>query len=230
MMDGISSPEETMVGGEEGGPTSASRRCAPSTLGLAVVSVLNALCLAFVLYHLAHHPAQSARAPVLPPVAAGAVPAAPAVERQQASLILRPGNIDFAPMSPSVVTLASGIDAAEGSFTGRDEQGPPEMVAATPSPPAAPSREARTLQHWVQLGALSNEATARRFWSRLEERHATLLEGRAPRILGPADVGGSLHHLRVGPMTEEGAAGLCAELKAEGVDCFCIPPVHKGVS
>jgi cell division septation protein DedD len=72
----------------------------------------------------------------------------------------------------------------------------------------------------VQIGALTNDATAKRFWSRLEKRHAALLEGKGHRIFGPAEVGGSLHHLRIGPMTEEGAAGLCAELQAEGVDCF----------
>ena len=97
-------------------------------------------------------------------------------------------------------------------------------AAATRSVATAANIPERTSGHLVQLGALSKEATAMRYWSGLKAQHAALLQGREPRYFGPGDVGGGLYHIRLGPMTSDAAVALCTKLEAEGADCFRISP------
>lgn len=79
--------------------------------------------------------------------------------------------------------------------------------------------------HWVQLGAMSNEGAARRYWSDLKSRYATTLEQQQARYFGPDDVGGNLHHVRLGPMERASAVALCRKLQAKSVDCFVSGPI-----
>ncbi len=103
------------------------------------------------------------------------------------------------------------------------------VLIDTEKKPATASTKIQTRQlagHWVQLGAMSNEAAARRYWSDLKSRYAATLEQKEARYFGPDDVGGSLHHVRIGPMERVSAAALCHELQAKNVDCFISEPIR----
>lgn len=193
-------------------------RKAPSTLGLLIVSGLNVICLAFIIYHFADHPKKMESAAFELTVAARDSLTATMPERA------RPlgGNIDFALLSTDVVSIASGID-----YKGKESAEKPRDKGNTGSETASPTslietNDDESREHWVQLGALSEERTARRYWSVLQERHAPLLQNHEPGYFSPLDVGGSLYHIRLGPMTGDVASELCDRLQAEGADCFCI--------
>lgn len=103
------------------------------------------------------------------------------------------------------------------------------VLIGTEKMPATASTKVQPRQlagHWVQLGAMSNEAAARRYWSDLKSRHGATLEQQEARYFGPDDVGGSLHHVRLGPMERASAVALCRELQAKSVDCFASGPIR----
>ena len=71
----------------------------------------------------------------------------------------------------------------------------------------------------IQLGAFSSEAAARAELGRLMREQAAFLDGRNWQVIAPAAGDAALWRLRIGPLPEEEARGLCASLKDRGVDC-----------
>lgn len=234
-MSGTCAPEDpATIELEEKAPSAASGRRTPSILGLSIVSGLNVLSLAFIAYHFAGHPDEAPATPADPssmrerPVVAepGETPEG-GVETDLAS-----GNVDLVPAQRFILQIASHADMAIETTPHRGEDVPAVSTEARnvePAPASSPRTEGpapadRSSRHWVQLGAMSKESTARRYWSGLKTRHGSLLRDRDARYFGPDDVGGSLFHIRLGPMTGDAAAELCKALVAEGSDCFCIAP------
>ncbi len=216
----ILKPDEiTSKANEDETATASSNRW--SLLGLGLVSVLNIGCIAFVAYHFSSDRTEPAHAQ---------------------PLSLRPGNVALEPASSKILPVASAIeqtakrssgspaDQVAGNFSiqpGPSSSDNQEMAGLTePSgmggPFKAQASPADETVHWVQLGALSKTATANSFWEKLRKSHATLLHSHQPSIFGPDQVGGSLYHLRVGPLNIEAAEDLCSALQEAGTDCFCI--------
>lgn len=225
-MAGMSEPEGQATQERNGeAPEEGSGRLSRSVLGLSIISGLNVLCLAFMIFHFAGRSDD--------PVAEAAEPSANAAmigaESPRTAFGVF-GNIDFAPMSELVVSVASGIDGASGDGSDQRAQDTTSPVRTARSSASADPSEEQDSQSWIQLAALSNMDTAERVWTDLKERHAALLSDRKPRYFGPDDVGGSLYHIRIGPMATGAAMGLCDELEAEGADCFCVRPKSKDMS
>jgi len=76
--------------------------------------------------------------------------------------------------------------------------------------------------HAAQLGAFSSESAARAELARLLRDQATLLEGRNWQVIAPAAGSPALWRLRIGPLPEAEARGLCVSLKGRGVDCVAV--------
>ena len=196
-------------------PSSDLGRKPPSILGLSIVSGLNLICLGFIAFHFVGHPDEPASAE--PPQASEVAGVATPPKTQAIVAIARKpkGNVDFLPAPKHVLSIASHIDGIETVLAKRRTEGETVIsAAATPKNPQKPPK------HWVQLGALSEEASAKRYWSDLKARHESLFRDQEPRYFGPSDVGGGLYHIRLGPMASEDATAFCRKLKAQGADCF----------
>lgn len=76
---------------------------------------------------------------------------------------------------------------------------------------------------FIQLGAERTEAAAAQKWEDIRGRTGTVLDGVVPRI-SPIDVkhGGRLYRLRAGPTDAAAAASICAQLKAQAIDCIVV--------
>lgn len=173
-----------------------------SILGMGVVSALNVTCLLFFAYHFTTHDDEPAIA---------------------APLELRSGNVSFEPVSGQLLTIASHVEQAR---LNNGETTVEKIVAARSTPPILAQSNGSTettelAVHWVQLGALSKIATARSYWHKLLRDHNDLLSLYKPSFVGPDQVGGSLYHVRVGPLPAAEAATLCSDLQQTGADCFC---------
>jgi hypothetical protein len=208
-----------------GTPSSDYGRKPPSVLGFSIVSALNVICLGFIAYHFASHPDEPAAASIkLPQAGDVADIEMPPRAKPIAAIARKPlGNVDFLPAQKRILSIASHIDGSDKVPATRRKRG--ELVipgAATRSAAATSSNPKETPEHWVQLGALSEEIAARRYWSGLKARHEASLQGQEPHYFGPKDVGGGLFHIRLGPMASDAATALCKRLEAEGADCFCI--------
>ncbi|MEM8948918.1 MAG: SPOR domain-containing protein [Pseudomonadota bacterium] len=133
------------------------------------------------------------------------------------------GNVDLVSAPANVIAIAAGLHPLDVDLIDQQRTISTKLIEPE-SEPEAKTATAQPIGHWVQLGALSKETTAKRFWSDLKMRHKSLLQDREPRYFGPAEVGGRLVHVRLGPMGGQAADRLCSSLKAEGADCFCIRP------
>lgn len=192
-------------------PASASNT--RSILGLALVSALNIGCVAFIAFHFTTHADEPA---------------------QKEQFELRPGNVSLEPATAYLLAIASHV---EQTSPVDDTPIVEETVVALPTPPSmapplnAPAQRRDAMDtkkpikeavHWVQLGALSKIATARSYWAKLQKNHDGLLASHRPNFAGPDQVGGSLYHIRVGPLAADAAASLCSDLQQEGTECFCV--------
>ena len=226
-MTGRSSSEHHAAEGRsDGSPSCGHGRRSPSVLGLSIVSGLNVVSLAFLAYHFAGHPDETTSPPAEQPAANGLMVATPSLPRSDVvgtSETAR-GNVDLLPSTKRIISIASGFDIENDERDDRQEGGPTTPAAAVAAGVVRSAKSDMQSEHWVQLGALSKETTARRYWSGLKQRHAALLRGREPRYFGPEDVGGSLFHIRLGPMDGDAAADLCEALTAKNADCFRIGP------
>ncbi len=201
------------------GDTDTSASNSRSILGLGLVSVLNVGCVAFIAYHFATHREEPVHAQPLE---------------------LRPGNVSFESASSHLLAIASSIEQTSPAEAAAEtlidlpmpfEPAPMPVVpqseddaaaAAEPDATGTESTKSTPTQHWVQLGALSRMATARSYWSKLQDNHDDLLGSYQPNFIGPDQVGGSLYHIRVGPFEENAARDLCLDLQQAGSDCFCL--------
>lgn len=178
-----------------------------SILGMALVSAINIGCVVFIAFHYTTHANEPG----------------PTVE-----IKLPPGNVSLETSAFNFLAIASNTAQASPHNPGMavaTELPEPGMTPSSTEDEPAPDPEmtaANEEQHWVQLGALSKIATARSYWSRLQKSHTDLLNAHQPSFVGPDQVGGSLFHIRVGPLAAEQAAGLCSDLQQAGTDCFCI--------
>lgn len=238
-MPGASEPEHPVLEEQERGSPSGSNRSLLSVVGLSIVSLLNVGCLAFIGYYVASHPEDphsegQNNAAIQPSMTDVGIVAAPplAVHLNAGMSDHTLGNIDFAPTSRFILSIASGIDMANGEAL---DVGPSRSVFVTEptrkvETAAGHATELSASEYWVQIGALSKKATADQYWSNLKKQHSTLLKNRNPRYFGPKEVGGSLIHVRLGPMAGDAAKVLCSNLKDKGVDCFCVRPAQKDIS
>lgn len=159
-----------------------------SIMGLSLVSALNISCLIFIAHHFTTHDNE--------PGWTGEVK-------------LRSGNVSFEPASANLLAIASHIQPTsvmhevsrveEIRTTSTALSALDGKVRGDPAPQHG-TKEAKGPEHWVQLGALSKIATARAYWSTLQKNYAGLLGSYQPVFVGPDQVGGSLHHIRLGPL------------------------------
>jgi len=80
----------------------------------------------------------------------------------------------------------------------------------------------KPLDPWgVQLVGSSSDTTALAVYRRLQERYASILGGREPRVLHHGLARGSMGWARVhvGAESHTGAEKLCAQLRAAGGSC-----------
>jgi hypothetical protein len=112
----------------------------------------------------------------------------------------------------------------------RVQAGPAEMHFAHTVPcqqiaglvARAPALVMKPLDPWsVQLVGSSSDATALAAYRRLQERHASILGGREPRVFHHGLARGSMGWARihVGAESRASAEKLCAELRAAGASC-----------
>lgn len=226
-MTGRSSSEHHATEGRsDGSPSCGHDRRSPSVLGLSIVSGLNVVSLAFLAYHFAGHPDETTSPPAERPAVNDLMVATPSLPRADVvgtSETVR-GNVDLLPSTKRIISIASGFDIEDEERDDRQAGGPTTPAAVVTTGAVRSTESDMSPGHWVQLGALSKETTARRYWSGLKQRHAALLRGQEPRYFGPEDVGGSLFHIRLGPMDSDAAVDLCEALTAENADCFGIAP------
>lgn len=202
-----------------------------SIRNLVVVAMLNIVCMAFIVYHFKttqHHSAMASDRPD------------PGVERLEDSFPLHPkpvtedhaagavdsplsirgqGNVGFGAMTINIASFVPGIDVISTDRPDEDGAWKDEGRSLAETPIGRIDTEG---DQWVQLGALSRTSTAREYWKKLQSNHEALLQPWTPRYVGPEEVGGSLYHLRIGPMAASAATKLCNDLKADGAECFCI--------
>lgn len=229
--------------GEGERTSSTTGRRKPSIIGLSIVSGLNVICLAFIAYHFAGHQTASV-APtgetpitdVTPDDGTGlSERLSQAVDEEPSRLEFASGNVAFAPTSNMIVQIASGYveggkadDVANGDQIERGVDKPETVAKATLQEEPPFEDVDGPPVYWIQLGALSKESTALRYWTTLKQRHDASLHDRKPRIFGPPKVGGRLYHIRLGPMSADEAASLCENLREDGADCFSLGPENAG--
>ena len=72
----------------------------------------------------------------------------------------------------------------------------------------------------MQLAGTPSEAEARAAASSLSAKYSSALQGRHATFVR-ADVGGkTVYRVRIGQLSREGAASMCAAIKAQGGSCF----------
>lgn len=214
-------------------PLSETDRRLSSVLGLSIVSALNVACLAFLVFHYIGHQSESGMIAdfdglglqPLPPLTR---PATVVNQRHPSGLNDVSGNVELVPASKLIIGIASGI--ANTAPIDQTSSGSVDAIETATFLPLAATRSKGHAEHWIQLGALSKEVTATAYWSTLKKRHAALLQSRTPHYFGPNEVGGSLYHIRLGPMVETMANELCDKLRADGADCFCVRSPDNGIS
>lgn len=108
-------------------------------------------------------------------------------------------------------TLGPAAEAAEMPVAVAPIAATPAVVALTPT--AAP-----VAKRFVQLGAFSSEAAARKGWTRLQ-RSFVELANLSPVISSEKRKGTSLHRLRVQLDSDEEADRICAVLVRGGAEC-----------
>ena len=96
--------------------------------------------------------------------------------------------------------------------------------------PPEPSRG----DYEIQLGAWRDEPTARQELAAWQGERAAVLEGEAARLVAPfgdgqrSTAGPALWRLRAGPLAEDEARALCANIKAAGADCVPAAAISAG--
>jgi len=111
-------------------------------------------------------------------------------------------------------------DWPDGAHAAQARRELAEFAPIAPAAPVAPVAPPAPLPgHAAQLGAYSSEAAARASIARLLLEQSEILGGRNWMVIAPAEGAPALWRLRIGPMPEPEARGLCSSLRARGVDC-----------
>ncbi|MCW5774334.1 MAG: SPOR domain-containing protein [Rhodospirillaceae bacterium] len=103
-----------------------------------------------------------------------------------------------------------------------------QQAESTQPPPRTAAVPRGSYEHWVQLGSHRDEATSRAEWEKIQRAAGAILASAGNRIQR-ADLGsrGVYYRIQVGPFASAGeATRLCAQLKAQRIDCF-LPPAER---
>ena len=233
---GMSKPEDGAAGETSNRlPRQNHERRQVSVIGLSIVSALNIVCLALVAFHHLGHGSNANQSaandrsgtpetlnPIPPRLSSPSAIGSDNPHPVGSVGVL--GNIDFAHVEQRIIAIASGVEEATLPSSEIDLRWSSAERAGQQADFITTEMPKTDSGFWVQLGALSKETTAKSYWSHLSKKHAGLLNGQTPRYYGPDDVGGSMYHLRVGPMASDQAEWLCESLQSEGADCFCVAP------
>lgn len=90
-------------------------------------------------------------------------------------------------------------------------------TVSTPTTTASPVTIAADATHWVQLGAVSSREAATREWARFQSAVPGILSLQQLTI---EEVNPSTFRIRTGPFNATAASELCADLKANNIDCW----------
>ena len=146
-----------------------------------------------------------------------AAPVAEAAAAPEPAADLPPGALrqSLRPMPRPARAAASAEPAGVAGTTLLSAPPAPTLVEIAPESLPAGTRLA-------QIGAFDDPEAARREWTRIADRHATLFQGKA-RVIQPASsVGRTFYRLRVqGFDTEDDSRRFCAAVEAP--DLRCIP-------
>lgn len=177
--------------------------------------------------------------PATTPASPTATPATPA----QVS-VLPPQRPRFDPRTTSAMSPATATPArSTATSVSQPEQVPgngplqimPDMARTAPKPSqrlaaaqeptlaAEADQQTGTISGGgfaVQLAVRDSEADARTTFGKLQERHGDLLGARSPSIQRAEVKGRTVYRVRVGQLSRDEAASLCAKIKSAGGQCF----------
>ncbi len=154
-----------------------------------------------------------------PPEGDGSVIAAPDVPYKVRPE--NPGGKTFAGTGDTSYKVGEGI---ERDARIAQKQPDPEPVAPAeketpePAPAATPAPAPQVSGVGVQVGAYSTEAAAQKGWQTLTQRYQRLGDFDRRIIEGRADIG-TVFRLQAVTGSVSSANALCAELKANGIEC-----------
>ena len=107
----------------------------------------------------------------------------------------------------------------------------PVVTEVWPTPEPSVSDAVTGNSYLIQLGALPSRESARREWTRIERRHADLVQGQVLTII-PVELNnqdGTVFRLRTGPISEiKTARSLCRKFRSDGQDCFVVKSKNPG--
>ncbi|MBC7906940.1 MAG: SPOR domain-containing protein, partial [Rhodospirillaceae bacterium] len=97
----------------------------------------------------------------------------------------------------------------------------PAPVAPPPPPAAAPAKVPAGGDWLIQLGALRSAPDADKEWGRIQHTNHDLLGSLKPDVVR-VELGekGTFWRLRAGPLSEQAAKQMCAELKSRNQGCI----------
>ncbi|GJD62318.1 SPOR domain-containing protein [Methylobacterium frigidaeris] len=150
----------------------------------------------------------------LPTEATGSTPA-PVTPRGPRAIATAPAARTPAAEAPAAETPAPVVESPRPK--------PVQRVASAEAPAttqAVPTPQAPVGGFSVQLSVRATEKEAEVAFRQAQERYGAVLGGQSPLIRQAEVNGKSIYRVRVGPMSKEGADGLCGKLKAAGAACF----------
>jgi cell division protein FtsN len=162
-------------------------------------------------------------APVVPPPQLAELPRGPIAESPKAT---PPSMRDTAPPEPAPVEPP----ALDEKPVKPPKAAEPPKVAPEPkkaaAPPPAPKVAASANGAWlVQLGAITEEANARKEWGRIQKSNSDLLGGLDLDVQKAELPKGTFYRLRAGTLdSKDVAKALCQQLEARKQGCIV---VHK---
>ncbi|MFH6782402.1 MULTISPECIES: SPOR domain-containing protein [Methylobacterium] len=127
------------------------------------------------------------------------------------------------PTAPAPQQAASPAAETPAPVAETPRQKPVQRVASAEPPvttQAVPTPQAPVGGFSVQLSVRATEKEAEVAFRQAQERYGAILGGQSPLIRQAEVNGKSIYRVRVGPMSKEGADGLCGKLKASGAACF----------
>ena len=153
----------------------------------------------------------------LPQSPAAPQPVLPAPQEPVAQAPLPSGN-GYVPTAAR--TAAEPVPAPAPAKPAAVKPAPPPPAAPAPAPVAAPKTPAGG-DYLIQLGALRTAPDAEKEWGRIQRTNNDLL-GSLKSDVVRVELGekGTFWRLRAGPLSEQAARHLCAELKTRNQGCI----------
>ena len=104
---------------------------------------------------------------------------------------------------------------------------PKPPVVALAKPPEKPAAAARTAKgsYRVQIGSVSTDVQARKFWTTQASKNGDLLGKLAMNVQKATIKGRTYYRIQAGPLADRGAAqSLCNKLKSRQIGCIVVSP------